>query len=155
MNEIAIRPATLEDAGQISMCVRAAYEHYIERIGKPPRPMLENYEKIIQQHRVLVAEDGDRLAGVLVLGQTPDGFRVMNIAVHPSLQKTGVGKTLLQFAEAEARRLGYDSIYLSTHERMTENQSLYSRIGYREYDRRIEEGYSRVYMRKRLVDDAV
>jgi len=155
MNEIAIRPAAMEDAGRISTCVRAAYQHYIERIGKPPRPMLEDYEKVIQQHRVLVAEVGAGLAGVLVLGQTPDGFRVMNIAVHPTLQKTGVGKSLLQFAETEARRLGYDSIYLSTHERMTENQSLYSRIGYREYDRRVEDGYSRVYMRKKLVDDAV
>jgi GNAT superfamily N-acetyltransferase len=66
------------------------------------------------------------------------------------LQKTGVGKALLEFAEAEARRLGYDSIHLSTHEKMTENQALYARIGYREYDRRVEDGYSRVYMRKRL-----
>ena len=36
---------------------------------------------------------------------------------------------------------------------MTENQSLYSRIGYREYDRRVEDGDARVYMRKKLVDD--
>lgn len=48
----------------------------------------------------------------------------------------GVGRTLLQLAETEARRLGYDSIYLSAHEKMTENQSLYAKIGYREYARR-------------------
>ena len=33
---------------------------------------------------------------------------------------------------------------------MTENQALYSKIGYFEYDPRVEKGYSRVYMRKRL-----
>ena len=38
--------------------------------------------------------------------------------------------------EAEARRAGFDSIYLYTHEKMTENLALYSRIGYVEYDRR-------------------
>ena len=34
---------------------------------------------------------------------------------------------------------------------MTENQAMYTKIGYREYDRREEDGYSRVYMRKSLV----
>jgi hypothetical protein len=33
---------------------------------------------------------------------------------------------------------------------MTENQALYSKIGYVEYDRRMEKGYLRVTMRKRL-----
>jgi hypothetical protein len=33
---------------------------------------------------------------------------------------------------------------------MTENQFLYAKIGYVEYDRRVEEGFSRVYMRKQL-----
>ena len=120
-----LRKATPEDAGAISLLVRAAYEHYIERMGKP-------------------------LAGVLVLGETDEGFKIINVAVHPARQKTGVGRALLEFAEAEARRLGYDSIHLSTHEKMTENQALYARIGYSEYCRRVEDGYSRVFMRKPL-----
>ena len=113
--------------------------------------MLENYDKVIEQDHVVVAESGDGLAGVIVLAETEDGLRIKNIAVDPKLQKTGVGRRLLQYAEAEARRRGYDSIYLSTHEKMTENQALYHRIGYREYDRRIEDGYARVYMRKMLM----
>jgi ribosomal protein S18 acetylase RimI-like enzyme len=155
LDRITLRRASPADAPRISACVHAAYEHYIARIGKTPRPMLENYEKVIQQDRVVVAESSDGIADVLVLAETADGFRVMNVAVDPKLQKSGVGKRLLEFAEAEARRLGYDSIYLSTQEKMTENQALYSRIGYREYDRRIEDGYARVYMRKMLPDDAV
>ena len=132
------------------MLVRAAYEHYVNRIGRPPRPMLEDYDEVIRRHDVVVAESEGALAGVLVLGETGEGFKVLNVAVRPELQKSGVGKALLELAEAEARRLGYDSIHLSTHEKMTENQALYTRIGYREYDRRVEDGYSRVYMRKRL-----
>jgi ribosomal protein S18 acetylase RimI-like enzyme len=150
MKGVVLRRATAEDARPISLLVRAAYEHYIERIGKPPRPMLEDYAQVIERRDVLVAENDGALAGVLVLEKTPEAFKVMNVAVRPGLQKTGVGKALLEFAEAEARRLGYDSIHLSTHEKMTENQALYARIGYREYDRRVEDGYSRVYMRKRL-----
>jgi L-amino acid N-acyltransferase YncA len=70
--------------------------------------------------------------------------------VHPSRRGTGIGKALLQFAEGEARRAGFDSVYLYTHEQMTENLALYSRIGYVEYDRRSQGAFSLVYMRKQL-----
>jgi len=58
---------------------------------------------------------------------------------------------LLEFSEAEAKRQGFDSIYLFTHEKMTENQVLYKKIGYVEYDRRLEMGRMRVYLRKPLM----
>ena len=73
-----------------------------------------------------------------------------NVAVDPRYHGQGIGRALLGLAEAEARRQRFDSIYLYTHERMTENQGLYIRIGYVEYDRRTEQGYARVYMRKPL-----
>jgi GNAT superfamily N-acetyltransferase len=57
---------------------------------------------------------------------------------------------LLQFAEGEALRRGHTAIYLCTNARMTENQVLYPKIGYVEYDRKSEAGYDRVYYRKVL-----
>ena len=57
---------------------------------------------------------------------------------------------MLEFAESEAQQQGYTSIYLYTHEKMTENLALYAKIGYVEYDRRLEMGLARVYMRKIL-----
>ena len=57
---------------------------------------------------------------------------------------------LLEFAESEARRQGFQSIYLMTNEKMTENQALYARIGYVLFDRQTVHGYSRVLMRKQL-----
>ena len=56
----------------------------------------------------------------------------------------------LEFAEGEARGHDFESIYLCTNSRMTENQVLYPRIGYVEYDRRAQSGYERVFYRKRL-----
>jgi GNAT superfamily N-acetyltransferase len=73
------------------------------------------------------------------------------IAVEPLYQGNGVGKLFLEFAETEARRQGFASIYLYTHEKMIESQALYTRIGYVEYDRRVEHGLSRIYMRKKFV----
>jgi ribosomal protein S18 acetylase RimI-like enzyme len=112
--------------------------------------MVEDYARVIEQRDVTVAVCSRGIVGVLVLGQTAEGLRLITIAVHPSFQKQGVGRMLLQLAEAEAVRRGHESIYLSTNEKMVENQALYSKIGYVEYDRRTESGYSRVFMRKRL-----
>jgi GNAT superfamily N-acetyltransferase len=70
--------------------------------------------------------------------------------VHPSHRGAGLGRALLEFAEAEARRAGFDSLYLYTHEQMTENLAFYARIGYVEYDRRSQGEFSLVYLRKHL-----
>lgn len=140
-----LRRANQADAQAVSALVNAAYEHYVERIGFPPRPMLDDYTQVIRDCRVTVTESEQTLVGVIVLNADDTGFFIDNVAVHPSHRGRGVGKALLQFAEAEARRAGFDEIRLYTHEKMTENIALYSRIGYEEYDRRPQDGFSLVY----------
>ena len=130
--------------------VDAAYGHYVERLGGPPRPMTDDYEEVIRTRQVTVAERDGAVAGVIVLAVTDEGFLIDNVAVHPSHRGSGLGRALLEFAEAEARRARFDSIYLYTHERMTENLALYARIGYVEYDRRSHGDFSLVYLRKQL-----
>jgi ribosomal protein S18 acetylase RimI-like enzyme len=146
----SLRPAAGPDAPYVAELVAAAYGHYVGRIGGPPRPMTDDYEQVIRTRQVTVAERGGALVGVVVLTVTDEGFLIDNVAVHPSHRGTGLGRTLLEFAEAEARRAGFDSIHLYTHERMTENLALYERIGYVEYDRRSHGDFSLVYMRKQL-----
>ena len=112
--------------------------------------MTEDYVKVIRERRVTVAESGGKIIGVLVLAVTEEGFLLENVAVDPSHHGKGLGRILIESAEAEARREGFESIYLYTHEKMTENQALYAKIGYVEFDRRNEKGLARVYMRKPL-----
>ena len=146
----SLRPADEKDVPGVAACVHAAYRHYLARIGRPPGPMTDDYAQVIRARRVTVAESAGRVVGVLVLALTPEGFLLENVAVDPSLRGTGLGRTLLELAEAEARRAGFESIYLYTHEKMSENRALYAKIGYVEYDRRFEQGLARVYMRKSL-----
>jgi ribosomal protein S18 acetylase RimI-like enzyme len=148
--EIKLRPAQAEDALPVAACVNTAYQHYVDRIGKAPAPMLDDYARIISERQVSIAERNGAIVGILVLNATDNGFFVDNVAVEPSHQGLGIGRILLELAESEARRQGFASINLYTHEKMVENQSLYGRIGYVEYARRVEHGYSRVYMRKML-----
>jgi ribosomal protein S18 acetylase RimI-like enzyme len=145
-----LRPATATDVPRLTELAQAAYGHYVERIGGPPRPMTDDYADVVRSYQVTVAEQRGEIVGLIVLGVDDEGFVIENVAVDPAHQGSGVGRALLELAEADARRAGFDSIYLYTHERMTENLELYSRIGYVEYDRRPLGEASRVYMRKKL-----
>ena len=152
MSSVSVREATADDAGHVTALVDAAYRHYVERIGTRPGPMRDDYDAAIRDRRVLVVpgDGATALAGVLVLDVTDDGFLLDNVAVHPAHQGRGLGRALLDRAEAEARAVGFDSIYLYTHELMTENQAIYRARGYVEYERRTEFGLTRVFMRKPL-----
>ena len=150
MIEYSFRPATGADVSKVAELVNAAYGHYVERLGMLPRPMTDDYAEVIANQRVTVAESHGNIMGVIVLTVDDEGFLIDNVAVDPSYRGKGLGRALLEFAEAEARRAGFDSIYLYTHEKMTENLALYARIGYVEFDRRSQGDFSLVYMRKQL-----
>lgn len=146
----SLRRASGPDAAAVSELVERAYGHYVERIGMLPGPMTEDYAEVIRDQRVTLAERAGAIVGLLVLNVDDEGFVVDNVAVDPAVRGTGLGRALLELAESEARRAGFDSIYLYTHEAMAENIDLYARIGYVEYDRRSFGGFSLVFMRKPL-----
>jgi ribosomal protein S18 acetylase RimI-like enzyme len=150
LSGVSLRPATAADAPRLSELVRSAYAHYVECLGGPPRPMTDDYAEVVRTHRVIVAERGGEMLGLVVVGIDDEGFFVDNVAVDPSHQGIGVGRALLKHAETAARDAGFESIYLYTHERMVENLALYSRVGYVEYDRRPHGDARIVYLRKKL-----
>ena len=73
-----------------------------------------------------------------------------NVAVSPNHQGKGVGNRLIAFCEDEAKRLDLQAVELYTNEKMTENLTLYPRLGFEEIGRRKEEGFNRVFFRKQL-----
>jgi hypothetical protein len=50
--------------------------------------------------------------------------------------------------EHEVAKADFDSFYLFTHEKMTENLALNTRVGYVEHDHRSQGDISLVFMRK-------
>jgi GNAT superfamily N-acetyltransferase len=146
-----IRRAQPTDRAAVEQIVRDAYSMYIERIGKPPGPMLDDYAALIADGTVSVLEDGDgTIVAIIVLLPKPDHLLLDNIAVRPDRQGHGLGRQLIAFAEAEARRLGHAELRLYTHQKMTENIALYARLGFVETGRGQEAGYDRAFMTKRL-----
>ena len=57
---------------------------------------------------------------------------------------------MIAFAEHYASENNYDEIRLYTNVKMIENIAFYHKLGYSEYSRREENGYERVYFKKRL-----
>jgi ribosomal protein S18 acetylase RimI-like enzyme len=146
-----IRLATQDDGASVEAIVYDAYAIYIERIGKPPGPMLDDYAALIRDGRVSVlAEPDGTIVGIIVLLSKPDHLLLDNIAVRSDRQGQGLGRRLIAFAEAEARRLGYRELRLYTHVTMVENIALYARFGFVETGCGSTAGYDRVFMMKRL-----
>ncbi len=147
MND-GIRLATQTDRPDIEELVHAAYAHYVPRIGREPGPMLDDYAVLIEAARVHVLERQGVIQGVLVLIPEQNAMLLDNVAVASRARGSGVGRQLLEFAEQAAAEAGYRSIRLYTNEAMTENITLYTRIGYVETHRATEKGLRRVYMLK-------
>jgi ribosomal protein S18 acetylase RimI-like enzyme len=151
MSAPRIRPAADSDKAAVEQIVQDAYRIYIPRIGKPPSPMLDDYAARITEGSVSVIEDGNgAIAGIIVLLPDADHLLLLNIAVHPDYQGQGFGRVLIEFAEQQAKKLGYTEIRLYTHEKMTENIDLYTRIGFAEIGRGHQDGFDRVFMAKRI-----
>jgi ribosomal protein S18 acetylase RimI-like enzyme len=147
---VKIRPALAEEAAAIGALVQAAYGHYVERIGMRPAPMDDDYEARVRRGEAWVAVDGADLLGAIVLVRHSDHLSIDNVAVDPGRQGEGIGRALLDFAEAAAREAGTSTVRLFTHAKMTENRAIYARLGYREIDRRDEAGFDRVFLVKEL-----
>ena len=136
------------DAQAVAECVRAAYAHYVERIGREPAPMTADYEALIDAGEVWVARAGEGVAGVLVLRPQPPALLLENVAVAPDRQGEGLGRALVTFAEDRARAEGLAEVVLYTNERMTENLRFYPALGYTETGRARQAGFARVFFRK-------
>jgi ribosomal protein S18 acetylase RimI-like enzyme len=140
------RQGTESDLPSVRTVVASAYARYLDRMDRPPAPVLNDYRAATASGQVWVL--GDPLFGVIVLIPQRDSLLIENVAVAPAVQGQGFGRMLMEFAELQALAQGIGKLTLYTNEIMTENLELYARLGFREVSRRTEDGYRRVFMEK-------
>lgn len=145
-----LQRARPEDVAPIRQVAIAAYAPYIRRIGRKPAPMLADFPALIAAGEVWALAEIADIIGFIVLRERGASLHLENIAVHPERHGEGHGRTLLDFAEAEARRRGLGKLDLHTNALMTENLALYTVLGWRETGRRRENGFDRVYFEKHV-----
>ena len=147
---ITIRLATEADAPALRSIAVAAYQDYVPRIGRAPAPMTADYAAAARRGQAWAAIADGQLAGFIVLIPQPGYLLLENVAVLPAAQGRGIGARLLALAEERARSLHLPEIRLYTNEAMTENLTYYPRHGYTQTHRAQQDGFHRVFFRKRL-----
>lgn len=148
-----INEATTGDVPDIRKMVDKAYSKYIDRIGRPPAPMMEDYHSEIEENSVYVLKDSSgSVIGLLVLICKPESgkMEIKNLVIDPKAQGHGYGRVLMNHADSMALLYDIHTIELYTNVRMYENITLYAKLGFSEVERRIEDGFERVYFRKEL-----
>lgn len=146
-----IRKATASDEAEIRACAEQAYARYVPLIGRKPAPMVADFAAQIASGIVHVATDEDgRFQGFIVFDVEDDHVFLENVAVLVNAAGRGIGKALIAYCETAARQQGLRAVHLYTNEKMTDNLSIYPKLGYVEVDRRSEDGFSRVYFEKIL-----
>lgn len=147
-----IEPASPDDAPAINALVAASYTKYISRMGKPPAPMLQDYHTLIPSQNIYVLRLNHQLVGSIYVRVDREGgsMKVRSLVVDPSMQGRGYGRLLMGFAEDLARERGVDAVELFTNVMMWENVAMYEKLGFGETGRRTEEGFERVFFRKKL-----
>lgn len=154
-----IRPAVPTDASDLTQIALAAYAPYVALIGREPAPMRPDFPALIAAGAVWIApgpardtSSGPAAGAVGYVIAWPDGdhWHLENIAVAPHAHGRGIGRALIAWVEAMARTAGARGVTLYTNAMMTDNLALYPRLGYRQTDRRIDEGFDRVFFVKPL-----
>lgn len=143
-----IRLASTDDLLDIQFCAREAYAKYVERMDREPAPMVADFEQKLKSGHVYVAVFESSVAGFVVFYPEEKHMHLENVAVLPSYAGRGIGKKLTEFVEHAARAKSLNAVELYTNEAMTENLSMYPKLGYIETERKEQAGFRRVFFRK-------
>lgn len=131
-----IAPATIENAEEILVLQRLAYESEAAIYGTALPPMADSLEMMTARfldRRFLKAVERDRIVGSVRGYQDGVTCHVERLIVHPEYRRRGLGTALLSRIEnafPSARRFE-----LFTGDRSVDNLRLYERRGYRPFRR--------------------
>ena len=123
------RYATLEDVEQIAA---------VEAESMPNPLKASSYIEAVESDHafVLVAMDGDKVAGFAVFYLTPPEAELPDIVVDKSYRGQGLGKDLLSFAAAELTSKNIDTLFLEVRESNAPARGLYTKMGFEKIGKR-------------------
>ena len=98
--------------------------------------MTDDYADVIARHRAATPKPDGAIVGPIALAWRTSTLGLRRSPSIPTAHGTGVGRALLEHAEHVALKDGHTELRLLTHELMTENRNLYTRIGYTERSER-------------------
>ena len=130
---------------------------YMDGVIDPPSSALrltaEELKRKAGREIALAAFDDDRLVGCVFIELRRDHAYIGKLAIDPAQQRGGLGRLLVEAAEAQARKAGLGALELQTRVELTRNQAMFKHLGFHETARTTHPGFDRptaVTMRKEL-----
>jgi putative acetyltransferase len=122
---IATRALFKEYAASIP--IDLCFQNFAEELASLPGKYVPPYGCL------LLAKAHERNIGCIALRPLEPGIaELKRLFVQPSFRGLGLGKTLVEHALAEARRMGYRAVRLDTLREMDAAIALYTAFGFRE-----------------------
>jgi predicted N-acetyltransferase YhbS len=153
---LQVVPAGPERAEDVHRVTQAAFEPHRE-LDPPSGAGRESLATVIEALSAgggAIAELEGRPVGCLRWRIDENGdFRVGRLAVRPDLQRCGIGRALMLWAEREARKRGFDGIVVGVRIPLVGNLAFYRSLGYEVTGEHSHDGYDRptwLALRKRL-----
>lgn len=87
----------------------------------------------LKRSYIVAVNESDRVVGGIgidVFDRLEGCGELQKLYVADDYKRQGIGRKLIEMIEEEARRLGYDKIYLETHSNLEAAQKLYESMGY-------------------------
>lgn len=80
------------------------------------------------QTHIAALQHGHVVGTVILKPLSPTRIKLRQVVVAPALQGTGLGRTLVRFAESLAHERGFDTVEISSRQNAT---GFYEKLGYR------------------------
>ncbi len=156
-NTLLLRAATATDAASIAATIAASFEQYRGKLEPESGAFRETAEgiaaELARESGAIVAERNGRMIGCVMVKLIEDDLYFGRLSVVPEARGEGIARRLVEAVEDEARRRELAGVRLGVRIVLTENQQLFSSMGYVEFSREAHEGFDHptsINMRKAL-----
>jgi len=156
-NTLLLRAATATDAAAIAATIAASFEQYRGKLEPESGAFRETAEgiaaELARESGAIVAERNGRMIGCVMVKLIEDDLYFGRLSVVPEARGEGIARRLVEAVEDEARRRELAGVRLGVRIVLTENQQLFSSMGYVEFSREAHEGFDHptsINMRKAL-----
>jgi predicted N-acetyltransferase YhbS len=156
-DSVVLRAAVVGDAASLAATIAAAFEQYRGRLTPESGAFRETAEGISREltagtAAIVAEQDGETLGCVMIKPADGDLY-FGRLAVIPSARGRGIARRLVEAVEREATRRGLAGVRLGVRIVLTENQRLFTALGYVETSREAHPGFDHptsITMRKSL-----
>jgi ribosomal protein S18 acetylase RimI-like enzyme len=156
-DSLILRAATAVDAPAVAATIAAAFEQYRGRLKPESGAFGETADGIAtelgHESGCILAEQNGKVLGCVMVKLFEGDLYFGRLAVVPAARGRGIARLLIEAVEDEARRRELPGVRLGVRIVLTENQELFTSLGYVEIGREAHEGFDHptsINMRKAL-----